>query len=79
MSGYQWDGWEAQAARGSHCIYLAVQNGCAVVQWSTDGRVVVPSFRPSHAPCSASRLEHTAQFGTSEPCHFTDCGLVNLG
>jgi hypothetical protein len=27
----------------------------------------------------ASRLEHTAQFGTTEPCPFTDCGLVNLG
>lgn len=41
--GYLWDGWEAQVARGSRCIYLAVQNGCAVVQWSTDG---LPSGGP---------------------------------
>jgi hypothetical protein len=47
----------------------------------TDILVVVPSFRPSHAPWTtpAGPLEHTSQFGTMEPCPFTDCGLVNLG
>lgn len=51
-------------------------------EWSTDGLVLVPSFRPSHAPWPTRAGLSISQFGTvwSNPgrCTFTDCGLVNL-
>jgi hypothetical protein len=48
--------------------------------WSTDCLVLVPSFRPSHAPWFTPAGLSISQFGydLKEPCSFTDCGLVNL-
>lgn len=62
-------------------MYLSRRpDACAVVQ----GEHRLPSRGPQlqALACTlddASRLEHTSQFGTMEPCPFTDCGFVNLG
>ena len=86
--GCWWDGREGRLKLlGDHsCIYLAVLMHALRSRSrraSTDG---VPSRGPQlqalACTCTlaaASRLKHTSQFGTMEPCPFTDCGLVNLG
>jgi hypothetical protein len=60
ISGYQWDDERLSLALGGDCIFISPS--CLRPQsflWSTDMLVLVPSFRPSHAPwATRCGLEH---------------------
>jgi len=65
-------------------VYLSrrLQQRPQSFEWSMDELVLVPSFRPSHAPWPTRAGSSISQFGTvwsnPGPSTFTDCGLVNL-
>jgi hypothetical protein len=75
-----WMDWEAQATRGSQCIYLAVQMRAQFVQ----GEHRLPSGGPQlqALACTLGRRQQARAYFSiwyDGTLPFTDCGFVNLG